>query len=209
MPYYLQELGRLRGEGVTVVAAPAIAEAIGLNEVQVRKDFAAVSPSKGKPKTGFIVSELITHMESLLGYDNTKDAVLVGAGSLGRALLSYQGFESYGIRIVAAFDVDERIVGTEIAGKPVFPIDRLEELCARLHAHIGVITVPAAAAQKVCDMLVAGGILAIWNFAPAPLATPKDIFIKHENMAVSLAVLSKHLEEKISDMASETEETDR
>ncbi|HWS29276.1 MAG TPA: redox-sensing transcriptional repressor Rex [Clostridia bacterium] len=204
LPYYLQYLKKLQDAGTAVVAAPAVASALGLNEVQVRKDLAAVSPCKGKPKTGFIVSDLIANMEEVLGYRNTKDAVLVGAGSLGRALLSYRGFESYGLHILAAFDIDERILGTEIHGKPVFLVSRLSEMCQRLHVLIGIIAVPAEAAQDVCDELVRGGILAIWNFAPAHIAAPKNILIKNENMAASLAVLSKHLEGRSEEASEDT-----
>ncbi len=198
MPYYLQYLKKLKNAGISVVAAPAIAEALNLNEVQVRKDFAAVSTTKGKPKAGFEVSPLINNMESFLGYHNVTDAVLVGAGSLGRALLSYQGFDECGMHIVAAFDADERLAGSEINHKPVMPMSRLGEICRRLGVHVGIITVPAGQAQAVCDQLVAVGILAIWNFAPTHLSAPGDILIKNENMAASLALLSKHLREKLN-----------
>ena len=203
IPYYLQYLKSLNACGTAVIAAPAIAEAMRLNEVQVRKDFAAVSPSKGKPKTGFVVAELIANMEGILGYHNTKEAVLVGAGSLGKVLLSYKGFQSYGLRILSAFDVDERVIGTEIDGKPVFPASRLGELCERLRVQIGIIAVPDGEAQRICDTLVQNGIRAIWNFAPVHLTAPKHIFIKNENMAASLAVLSNYLEARAADVAEE------
>jgi redox-sensing transcriptional repressor len=198
MPYYLQQLKKLQGGGCSVVAAPAVAEALGLNEVQVRKDFASVSTTKGKPKSGFLIPELIDNMENLLGYRNVNDAVLVGAGSLGRALLSYQGFDEYGVHIVAAFDADESVIGKEINHKAVLPVSKLSEMCRRLNVHVGIVTVPAGQAQAVCDQLVEGGILAIWNFAPVHLSAPRTILIKNENMAASLALLSKHLREKIS-----------
>ncbi len=204
MPYYLQYLKALRASDTAVIAAPSVAEALGLNEVQVRKDFAAVSPTKGKPKTGFVVAELIANMENVLGYHNTKDAVLVGAGSLGKALLSYHGFQNYGLHILAAFDVDESIIGTEIDTKPVFPMSRLCEICERLRVQIGIIAVPADKAQTICESLVRCGIRAIWNFAPAHLTAPKDIFIKNENMAASLALLSSYLEDGAADVMEET-----
>jgi redox-sensing transcriptional repressor len=197
MPYYLQYLEKLQSNGVKIIAAPAIAEAFGLNEVQVRKDFASVSTTKGKPKSGFIVEELIGNMEEFLGYHNVADAVLVGAGSLGKALLSYQGFDHCGMHIVAAFDINKSIVGSDINEKKVLPVSKLSEMCRRLNIHIGIITVPAAQAQTACDQLVAGGILAIWNFTPVYLSAPKDILVKNENMAASLAQLSKHLQEKM------------
>lgn len=197
MPYYLQHLKRLQGNGVTVVAARTVAEALRLNEVQVRKDFAAVSSAKGKPRSGFAVENLINNIEDLLGYHNAHDAVLVGAGSLGRALLSYRGFDSSGMRIVAAFDTDESVVGREFGGKRVLPVEKLSDLCRRMGIRIGIITVPAQNAQVVCDQLVAGGILAIWNFAPTHLSTPDTILVKNENMAASLALLSQHLQAKM------------
>lgn len=195
MPVYLQYLKKLRTDGIQVIAAPAIAVSLNLNEIQVRKDFAAVSTSKGKPKAGFIVQDLIENMEEFLGYHKVDNAVLVGVGSLGRALLSYKGFMEYGLNIVAAFDKNSSIVGSEICGKKVLPDHKLSEMCRRLNIHIGIITVPEEQAQVVCDQLVAGGIHAIWNFAPTHIYTPKEILVKNENMAASLALLLKHLKE--------------
>lgn len=197
MPYYLQALRAARDAGAEIISAPTVAAQLGLNEVQVRKDFASVSDTAGKPKTGFQTSELIAAIERTLGYDNTNDAVLVGAGSLGRALLSYRGFEAYGLSIVAAFDVDPNLTGGEISGKQVLPMSKLATVCHNMNINIGIITVPASQAQGVCDALVASGILAIWNFAPMHLNTPEGILVQNENMAASLAVLSKHLSERL------------
>lgn len=198
MPYYLHYLKQLRNEGVDVIASPTIASDLSLNEVQVRKDFAAISSNKGKPKSGFIIQDLIYNMELLLGYHNVKDAVLVGAGSLGKALLSYKGFEYLGMNIVTAFDNNEAIIGTELSGKKILSVEKISSVCRRLNVHIGIITVPASQAQTVCDQLVAGGILAIWNFAPIHLMVPNEIMVQNENMAASLAILSKHLHDKIT-----------
>ena len=198
LPYYLQYLKKLKKDGVDVVSATAIANELGLNDVQVRKDIAAVSTSKGKPKVGFHVEELIHNIECYLGYDNTSDAVLIGVGSLGRALLSSSEFEKYGLNIAAAFDEDENIVGSEIAGKKILDISKLNELCRRMHIHIGIITVPAESAQRACDELVSCGIKAIWNFALKNLAVPAGVLVKNENLAASLAVLSQHLREEIA-----------
>lgn len=197
MPYYMQQLKMLQKNNVETVSAPKIAELLHLNEVQVRKDFASVSLSKGKPKAGFSVSELITNMEKLLGYDNTEEAVLVGAGSLAHALLAYDDLKSYGIKIVAAFDNNAAYIGMEINGTKVLPAEKVSDLCRRMKVHIGIITVPAAQAQIVCDQLVAGGVLAIWNFAPVHLSVPDHILVQNENLAASLAVLSKHLKEQL------------
>ncbi len=197
MPYYLQFLKQLKENGVENVAASAIAEHLRLNEVQVRKDLAAVSSTGGKPKSGFLVEELISSMKEFLGYNNSVDAVLVGVGSLGRALLSYRGFESYGLNIVAAFDQSPALVGSKVCGKKILPVEKLGNVCRRMKIHIGIIAVPTQVAQEVCDGLVAGGVLAIWNFAPIHLSTPGEILVHNENMAASLALLSKHLQERL------------
>ena len=197
MPYYLQQLKQLQREGAEIATARTVAGLLRLNEVQVRKDFAAVSPGKGRPKTGFPISDLIEGMELLLGYNHQKNAILVGAGSLGRALMTYGTFRDYGLNIAAAFDVNPAVVGLTINGKPVYPREDMEAAVRRLDARIGIITCPAASAQQVCDRLVAAGILAVWNFAPAHLKAPENILVQNENMAASLAVLTMHLSERL------------
>ena len=196
LPYYLDYLKRIQGEGSKYVSATAIACELSLNDVQVRKDIAAIATTKGIPKVGFEVEQIIENIEELLGYNNTTDALIIGAGSLGRALLSNDEFKNYGLNIVAAFDNDERKIGTLICGKEVFDVNKLPELCKRMHIHIGIITVPAASAQQVCDVLVESGVKAIWNFAIKKLNVPEGVLVKNENLAASLAVLSRHLREE-------------
>lgn len=195
LPIYHHYLERKSIEGQETISAPAIAAELQLNEVQVRKDLALVAKTAGKPKTGYQVRELIEDLEEFLGYHNTNQAVLVGAGSLGKALLSYKGFEQYGVEIVTAFDSDGRKINTKIGGKLVLPMEKLENICRRLNIHIGIITVPAEHAQEVCNRLVAGGVRAVWNFAPTHLVVPSHVLVQNENMAVSLAALSKYLYE--------------
>lgn len=199
LPYYLNYLKLLRKEGTTVVSAPKIAAALALNEVQVRKDIALVSSCAGKPKTGFQVDLLIHDLESFLGYDNLDEAVLIGAGQLGRSLLGYKGFADYGLQIVAAFDSDPSVCDLRLNGEQrIFPMEKLEDLCRRLGVRIGIICVPSASAQAVCDRLVACGIRAIWNFAPTHLTVPDGVLLQNENMASSLAVLSAHLKQSMN-----------
>jgi redox-sensing transcriptional repressor len=196
LPLYLNYLKNYADrEGY--ISAPLIANAMKLNEVQVRKDLAAVSSSGGRPKTGFAAGQLIRDIEKFLGYDNVNEAVIAGAGHLGSALLSYPGFNDYGLKILMGFESDEKLVGTSIAGKQILHIDKLADVCKRLKIHIGIITVPLESAQEVCDKMVAGGILAIWNFAPVHLNVPDNVVVQNQNMAASLAILSKHLSEKL------------
>lgn len=197
LPRYLSYLKSSSSDDSRYISATAVADALGLNQVVVRKDLAAVSGS-GRPKVGYVREELIRELEVFLGYDNTEDAVLVGAGKLGRALLSYGGFQNYGLNIVAAFDIDPGAIQSPEDGKRILPLERLPDLCRRMGIRIGIITVPGSSAQAICSLLIESGVLAIWNFAGVHLEVPPGILVQNEDMAVSLAVLSNHLKERFS-----------
>ena len=190
-------LKKLRVEGERYVSSTFIAKNLNLNDVQVRKDLALVSSSGGKPKVGYEIDELILDIETFLGFKNNNKAILIGVGSLGRALLNYNGFEGYGLSIVKAFDVSLQKIGKKVNGIEILPIDEIEKFSKANSIHIGIITVPREQAQEVCDELVKSGVKAIWNFAPTKLNVPDDILIQNENMASSLAVLSRHLNIKM------------
>ena len=193
LPTYLAYLkGMPESSGINI-SATALAAGLHMGEVQVRKDLAIVSDG-GRPKVGYQREALIDDIEQFLGYDNTTDAVLIGAGKLGLALMAYSGFEAYGLNIQAAFDVAPTMEKTE-DGQPVYPITKLEHYCKLHKVLMGIITVPASAAQEVANMLIAGGVKAIWNFAPTHLDVPDNILVQNENMAASLALLCKHLNE--------------
>ncbi len=192
LPVYLTYLKSLPEDGPAHISATALAAALGMGEVQVRKDLALVSDG-GRPKIGYQREGLIADIESFLGYGNTKDAVLVGAGKLGRALLSYSGFADYGLNIVAAFDSDDVLIGTSKSGKPIMHLSRLEDFCQKHKILIGIITVPAEHAQSVCDQLIANGIQAIWNFAPIDLKVPATVAVNNVHLTDSLLVLTYRL----------------
>lgn len=172
------------------ISATAIAKALSLGDVQVRKDLASVCGA-GKPKIGYETDKLITDIESHLGYERLTNAVLVGAGKLGRALLDYDGFENFGVKIVAGFDCNETVLtkGT----KDILPIRDIEVYCREHDVELGIITVGGGSAQDVCDKLVESGIKAIWNFAPVTLKVPNEILLKQENLALSLAYLNNQI----------------
>ena len=197
LPGYLAYLKSIQDSPTPYISATALANALGMGEVQVRKDLAMVSDG-GRPKIGYVREDLIEDIEQFLGYDNTTDAVLIGAGKLGLALMGYKGFEEYGLNILAAFDRNPKQL-TTVEGKPVYKMDKLEKFCKDNKVLMGIITVPGEAAQEVCDALIACGIKAIWNFAPAHLEVPEKILVQTENMATSLAVLSMHLQTQIKD----------
>ena len=197
LPSYLAYLKSLPEGSSINISATALANALNMGEVQVRKDLAMVSDG-GRPKVGYLRESLIQDIEQFLGYNNTTDAVLIGAGKLGRALLGYKGFDAYGLNIVAAFDIKSGIDGETESGKPIYPISRLGEFCRANNILMGIITVPSESAQTVCDQLIASGIKAVWSFAPVHLEVPANILVQYENMATSLAVLSMHLSAQIN-----------
>ena len=192
LPMYLAYLKSISEDASPNISATCLANALGLGEVQVRKDLAAVSDG-GRPKVGYNRQHLIRDIERFLGYDNTNDAILVGAGRLGRALLGYSGFAEYGLNIICGFDIDEAAIGVARSGKQIRPMRELEAVCQEGKILMGIIAVPAEQAQQVCDELIRYGIRAIWNFAPAHLEVPAGVLVQNEDMAASLAVLSKHL----------------
>ncbi len=197
LPGYLAYLKSIPEGNMPYISATALANALNMGEVQVRKDLAMVSDG-GRPKVGYPRMNLIDDIEQFLGYDNTTDAVLIGAGKLGQALCGYSGFAAYGLNILAAFDISPTSETTD-EGKPIFQLSELESFCHANKVLMGIITVPAAFAQGVCDQLIACGIKAIWNFAPIHLDVPENILVQNENMATSLAVLSMHLQAQIKD----------
>ena len=197
LPVYLSYLKSMSDDGGEYISATAIANALGMGEVQVRKDLAQIS-NGGKPKLGYVREKLMEDIEQFLGYDNTTDAVLIGAGKLGQALCGYTGFAAYGLNILAAFDACPAAEFTD-SGKPIYPMDMLDHFCTINKVRMGIITVPAPHAQQVCDLLIQCGIRAIWNFAPIHLDVSDNILVQNEDMATSLAVLSMHLQAQYKD----------
>ena len=197
LPGYLSYLKSLPEDASPYISATGLAAALGKGEVQVRKDLAIVSDG-GRPKIGYLRESLIEDISQFLGYDNTTDAILVGAGKLGQALLGYGGFNAYGLNILAAFD-EKADPADSNKERPVYSMDKLESFCRTNKVLMGIITVPKEHAQNVCNQMIACGIKAIWNFAPTHLDVPANILVQNENMATSLAVLSMHLQAQMKE----------
>ena len=195
IPIYIQYLKDLPEETGEMISAPKIARDLSLGEVQVRKDLALISGA-GKPKVGYNKEKLIQDLERRLGHDGLTNAVLVGAGKLGRALLDYDGFEEFGIRIIAGFDRNKEPIRIGV-DKYVLSIDSVAQYCADHNVKIGIITVGQGSAQEVCDKLIDCGVRAVWNFAPCTLTVPEGVLLKQENLALSLAHLNSQTKIKI------------
>ena len=192
LPLYLTVLEEFEREGREWISTTDFSEVLFLKPIQVRKDLAHTGII-GKPKKGFKVDELISTINSFLGWNNLTDAFLVGAGALGSALLGYTGFQNHGLNIVAAFDVSPSVIGKTIHGKQVLPIEQLKELGQRMHVRLGIITVPSVGAQDAADKLVEAGINGIWNFSPVKLHVPETVVVQREDISSGLAVLSVKL----------------
>ena len=191
LPQYLRIIKDKKNENVKNISSTEIATILRLNQVQVRKDLALVSRADGKPGVGFNTEELIQDLEDVLNLNNITDAVIVGAGKLGQALLNYKGFEN-NLNILMAFDNDKN----KCNNKKIFFIDKMEAQIIENNIQIGIITVPKENAQKVCDIMIKTGIKAIWNFAPINLKVPENIAVKNEDLSTSLVILLKKLKEK-------------
>lgn len=196
LPTYLRLLYELRARGRDVVSCTHIADDLGLVSVQVRKDL-AITGIVGKPKVGYQVPELIAAIEEFLGWNNTRDAFLVGAGCLGAALLGYEGFAEFNLNVLAGFDVNPAKIGTQINGKDIFAMKRLPNLVKRMHVLIGILTVPSSAAQEAADVMIQSGIRAIWNYTPVKLHVPDSVVVEDVKLAASLAALSSRLADSL------------
>ena len=196
LPLYLEYLIDLKEtEGYSgYISATKIAMDLELGEVQVRKDL-SFACGNGKPKLGYDLVALIEKIKDYLGCRQRKNAIIIGVGKLGSALLGYRGFERYGIHIIAGFDLKDKIEENESLVKEFTEKNVLEVFENNL-IDIGIICVPKKFAQEVCDILVKMKIKAIWNFAPTRLKVPKNVLVQNENLAYSLSVVSSIINNK-------------
>lgn len=192
LPHYLRILKELYKNGDVLVSGTFLSEQLNCEPIQIRKDL-SITGIEGRPRLGFDIQRTIRAIEEFLGWDNPHEAFLVGTGSLGSALLGYEAFAQHNLSILAAFDNDPKKVGTVIHGKDVFDIKRIPDLVNRMNVQIGILTVPADAAQVTAEFLVECGICGIWNFTPVKLMLPSPIIVQNEDLSSGLAVLCRHL----------------
>lgn len=195
LPVYLRYLNEQKAKGEEVVSCTRIAEEFGQLSVQVRKDL-SITGITGRPKVGYRISELTDAIESFLGWNRSISAFLIGAGSLGSAILGYDGFSQHGLSIIAAFDSSEMKIGTTIHRRPVYDINELSERGKETPVEIGILTVPAQFAQSIANTLLDIGVHAIWNYTPTKLELPKGIICEDVKLSASFAVLSSRLKQQ-------------
>ncbi|HHV35486.1 MAG TPA: redox-sensing transcriptional repressor Rex [Syntrophomonadaceae bacterium] len=189
---YSRFLEHLRKHDTVTTSSGTIAEGAGVTPAQVRKDLAYFGEF-GTRGVGYNVEELCGHIRRILGLNKKWPSVLVGAGKLGSALALYEGFNIRGFHIVGVFDVDPDPVGNRFGSIKVLPMEYLDEVIEKEQVQIGIITVPAVAAQDVGERLVEAGIKAILNFSPHVINLPVDIIVRHVDFSLHLEVLTFNL----------------
>ncbi|HOP73440.1 MAG TPA: redox-sensing transcriptional repressor Rex [Bacillota bacterium] len=195
LPLYYRCLRACLDRNQEYVSSEQIGKAAQVNAVQVRKDLALFG-AMGTPGVGYCVADLKAKLEEVLGLNNVNEAVLIGVGRLGRAIIDYPGFERYGLHIVALFDSNPELIGTQVSGRPVFSTQEILHIIRRLQIKVAIITVPAEYAQSIANVLVEAGIRAIWNFAPAVIEVPSHVVLRNEDLAAGLATLFHYLAER-------------
>lgn len=186
---YLRQLETLRKQDRITVSSKQLGQSLGLTDAQVRKDLAYFG-TFGHPGVGYNIQELLTRIRQILGTDKSWNVVLVGAGNLGRALLSYSGFATKGLILVAAFDSDPAKINTVVGGHTVRPCEQLQEVVQTHDVRLAILTVPPDAAQTVADQLVQAGIRGILNFSPATLHVPPTVSLQSVDLALQLEQLT-------------------
>ena len=191
---YLRCLARLRENGIGTVSSEALAKAAGVKSTQLRKDLAYFG-TFGTRGLGYDVADLSKRIADELGTSRLQPVILVGAGHLGLALLSYRGFGKEGFEIVSAFDADPRRQRDKKVRQPILGMNKLPEFVRHNSIKMSILTVPAAAAQEVANQLVSAGITGILNFAPIPLSVPEEVMVNNVNLAIELENLSYFIRE--------------
>lgn len=186
LAHYHQITSRAGAAGQSHVSSAELAEMVGVDPTMVRKDMASAGIA-GRPKVGYFIGDVITRLDEVLGLQQRKAAVLIGAGSLGSAIARYGGFLRFGLEICGVFDSDFARVGQNIGGHVVLPMEKCRSVLEIFGVQIAILTVPAAATQELVDWLVARGIRGIWNFAPVDVRAPAGVVVRNENLALGLA----------------------
>jgi redox-sensing transcriptional repressor len=195
LPSYLHIIRQAQRAGDYYISGTVIAQELNLEPIQVRKDL-AITGIIGKPKKGYPVEALVAAIEHYLGWDEVHEAVLVGSGNLGSALLGYQEFQLHGLHFVAAFDTDPAKIGGHVHGVPILSMETIEQAIKSLKAEIAVLTVPSPMAQATAEILVRSGVESIWNFTNTKLKVSDDIVVQREDLSSGYALLSVMMQKR-------------
>lgn len=195
LPMYYRHLRELEKAGVVRISSQELGERMNLTASQIRQDINCFG-GFGQQGYGYHVSNLKERIGEILGLNHQYHVIIVGAGNIGRAVANYAGFAKEGFHIQAMFDVSPALVGIDVHGILVQPMDKLGAWLAAHKVDIAVLAVPASCAQEICDELVSGGVRAVWNFAPVDLNLPQGVAVNNVHLSDSLHILSYRMNEK-------------
>lgn len=193
LPTYLNIIKKEKLKGNIYISGTVIALELNVEPIQVRKDL-AITKVVGKPKKGYIIDELISAIEMFLGWNKMRNAVLIGAGNLGSALLGFSDFSEHGLNFVAAFDTNPEKKGTTIHSVPVYLLESLKDITTQFNVRTAILTVPAKEAQTIADTIINAGIIAIWNFTNVKLKVPDHVIVQKEDLTSGWAMLCAHMQ---------------
>jgi len=192
LPRYLRYLGELKDEGVERISSQELSELMKVTASQIRQDFNNFG-GFGQQGYGYNVEYLYQEIGKILGLDQTHNFIIIGAGNLGRALGNYLNFEHRGFIFKGMFDKNPEMVGEDVRGVKVMPMDELEGFVRDNDIDIAVLTIPKNSAVDIADVLVENGIRAIWNFAHVDLNVPEGILVENVHLSDSLMKLSYNI----------------
>lgn len=195
LPWYLSHVKLEYARGQRQVSSTSIARGVGVDASLVAKDLSYVQ-LEGRTRVGYQSQHIIAVLEEFLGFTHTHRAFLVGVGSLGGALLADRGLRQFGLEIVAGFDINPEIIGTNVGEIPIFDIEEIEERMQSEEVSIAILTVPIRQAQPVADRLASAGISAIWNFTPVRIRVPEEIVVQNTSMYAHLALIFTRIQER-------------
>lgn len=188
LPWYLSYVRMLDNMQVEYVSSTQISKELNVQSSQIAKDLSFLN-IRGKTRIGYEVKSLMTELEDFLGFNHKHDAVVIGTGSLGTALMQDRGLENYGLNIVAGFDVRSEVIGKHLGGLPVYDISKLADWQREHHVPIAILTVPVDRAQETADLVIASGMTAIWNFTPYRIKAPDNVVIANTSIYAHLAII--------------------
>ena len=195
LPQYVRILSRLLEDGLEVVSSQQLGEKLQVTPAQIRKDLSYFGRF-GKQGRGYSVSDLLDRLRQILGINSPWNVAVVGVGRLGRAILSYPGFSPDGFRLVAAFDLNNRVVGETVGGLVVRKMDELDQVVTEEKISIAIVAVPAEFTQTVVDQLVACGVRAILNYAPITPQVREGIRIRNIDPVLSLQSMTYYISDE-------------
>ena len=187
---YLAEL--TSRQSVDTVTSGQLGRVLDVDPSQVRKDFATIGLA-GVSRVGYDVCEVCRTIRTALGFDHRYTAVLIGAGQLGGALGNYDGFDRYGLHIIAAFDSDSSVVGTKKGKHTVRSVHDLKPFIEEHEVPVAILTTPVDVSQGLADLVTLAGVRAIWNFSPTRVSAPDGVLVRNEHISLGLAEISYHL----------------